>query len=106
MPDNPRAQIAENFERVRHHLDGLMAGQVIGLADTETMLLLAKILADHVGLKEIDGLPIFDWYNREKFRRLDALMLNLEDASPGLAAAIQYRIDDARRKGGLDTEPT
>jgi hypothetical protein len=66
----------------------------------ENMALLAAIEAvargSHVAL--IDGLPLLEWYKKHRLIELDKVLISLEDADPSLAAALQAKIDQARKE--------
>ncbi len=98
-------RIKDNFVEVEKHIDTLTAGQAIAMADSETMLLLCKHIADTIGIEAIDGLPVIDWFNRERLRRRELLLTGLEDGNPSMAARLQQTIDDAKLNHGLEDPP-
>ena len=65
-------------------------------ADTEVLLDLLEALAKQVGIVGIDGVPLRDWWMMERKKKLDAILIHLEDKDPGGAAALQSIIDSVR----------
>lgn len=86
---------------VHDSLNAHRAGLVIALADSETMLLLCKHIADTIGIEAIDGLGVIDWFNREKIRRLQKVLEDIETTSPSLAATLSESIDRVKREHGI-----
>ncbi len=88
-PDNP--------ERL---IDTVMVTGMVQGAETEALLELCQVLARRLGIREIDGLPLIDWFQREKVARMDSMLIDLEDKNPALAAQFQTIIDDCKRRLG------
>ncbi len=86
---------------VHDSLNSHRAGLVIALADSETMLLLCKRISDSIGIEAIDGLSVIDWFNREKVRRLQKALEDIETTSPSLAAMLSETIDRVKREHGI-----
>ena len=54
-------------------------------------------IAKHIGLNELDGLPIQNWYEKQRLAELEKFLIEVEDADPALAAALQQQIDIWRK---------
>jgi len=74
-------------------IDNLQAGSVIQQAQIENLLTLIDFFGTHLGLREIDGLSLRDWFQKEKFDQVERIMIHFEDLSPGAAALLQRLID-------------
>jgi hypothetical protein len=79
-------------------VDNLMASSLVQESQIEVLLSLCQIMATRSGLTEIKGLSILDWFQREKQSRVDAILLELEDKDPAVAAFLQSVVDNSRRR--------
>ena len=78
----------------------MMVTSMVQGAETEVLLGLCQLFARRLGIQEIDGLPLVDWFQREKVARMDSMLIGLEDKDPGIAAQFQSVIDDCKRRLG------
>jgi hypothetical protein len=77
--------------------DEPMFALLMGLkADTEVLLDLIEVLAKQVGIAAVDGMALREWWMAERRKKLDAILIHLEDKDPGGAAVLQSIIDSAR----------
>jgi hypothetical protein len=87
----------ENPEKL---IDTMMVTGMVQGAETEALLELCQVLARRVGVHEIDGLALIDWFQREKVARMERMLIDLEDKNPAIAAQFQSIIDDCKRRLG------
>jgi len=76
----------------------MMVSSMVQQAETEVLLDLCLRLAERLGIREIDGLPLVDWFQREKVARMDGMLIDLEDTSPAIAAQFQTIIDACKKR--------
>jgi hypothetical protein len=62
-------------------------------ADRMALLGLALSIANHVGLRDLDGLPVQKWYERQRLVEMERFLIQIEDVNPALAAVLQQEID-------------
>jgi hypothetical protein len=74
-------------------VDRLLAGSVLAQAQIDNLLTLVDFLAKSLGLRELDGLSIRDWFQKEKGDQVERILLHFEDQNPGAAAFLQSLID-------------
>jgi len=66
-------------------------------ASVDTLLEFCLILAKHLNIQEIEGMPPVDWFQKRKLEKMENVMIKLEDKDPALAARFQRAIDEARK---------
>ena len=81
-------------------VDQLMAASLVQQAEIEILLSLCRSLADRLGIAQIDGLSIEDWFQREKQQKVDEILLQFENKNPVVAAYLQNIIDQSRKRIG------
>jgi hypothetical protein len=79
-------------------VDRLMASVAVHGASIEALLFLCRSIAQRSGISEIDGLPIDDWFQRQKHLQLEDILLRAEDRDPGYAALLQSLVDESRKR--------
>jgi hypothetical protein len=67
-------------------------------AEIEVLLSLTADLAASLGVTQIDGLTINDWFQREKHARVDQILIQFEDKDPSVAAFLLNLIDESRER--------
>jgi hypothetical protein len=92
QPDNPEDEIRSP--------DSIIVRGLIQQASFEGILELCKKIAAQAGITEIDGLPVYSWFQKMKLEKLDELLIGLEDCDPALAAKFQAKIDEIKRRTG------
>ena len=83
-----------DLARVEHLLDTLMVGLTVQTAAIDTQYAILRCIAKQLGLTELDGLPLEEWYQKSKFERVEKTLLETEERSPGLAARLQTIWDE------------
>lgn len=81
-------------------VDRLMAGSLVQQAEIEVLLSLCSSLAGRLHMTRIDGLSIVDWFQREKQKQVDVMLIEFEDKDPGVAAFLQTIVDESRKRIG------
>src|SRR4051812_39702856 len=80
-----------------HHLteitDRLQANTLIIQAQIDNLLTLIDFFGTHLGLKELGGLSLRDWFQKEKFDQLERILIHFEDQNPIAAALLQSFVD-------------
>ena|ERR1700757_5032385 len=74
-------------------VDRLLAGSVLMQAQLDNLLTLVDLLGRNLGLKELEGLSIRDWFQKEKFDQLERILIHCEDQNPEAAAFLHSLID-------------
>jgi hypothetical protein len=85
-------------ENLKPVVDRLMATIAIQGASIEALLLLCRRIAQRSGTSEIDGLPIDDWFQRQKLLQLEDVLIHTESREPGYAALLQSIVDESRSR--------
>jgi hypothetical protein len=88
MPDGNAERLAKQVATI----------SLLAQADIAALLHLCDAVASKLGVTEIEGLAVIDWYNRQRRAELDRLLLESEDMNPWLGALLQQRIDEAKRR--------
>lgn len=76
------------------------AKEIVLHADISTLLLLCKRLADAVGIAGVEGLPVIDWFNRERRGQLEREILAIGDTDPEFAEHLQRELGRLRGLAG------
>lgn len=63
-------------------------------ADNSALLSLSVSIALHVGLTELDGVPLQQWYEQKRRGFAQKILLQIENDDPSAAAALQKVVDD------------
>jgi|SRR5262249_12815212 len=78
-------------------------------SDIKALVSLCAEIGKQAGIEELNGLPIIEWFVKERTAELSKTLVEIENASPALAAALQQLIDGTeeqedqkpkRKKGG------
>lgn len=77
---------------------------VVLRADYAAALAAIEAVSRAVKLSLIDGLPLLKWVERQRVVELEKILIALEDSDPALAAALQARVDQARKNLKNDSE--
>ena len=87
-------------ESLQPTVDQLMASVAVQGASIEALLFLCRSVAQRSNVSEIDGLPLDDWFQRQKLLQLEEVLLRIEDRNPGYAALLQSIVDESRKRVG------
>lgn len=78
----------------------LMGASLVQQAEIEVLLFMLKKLMKALGVPTIDGLTVTDWFQKEKIKHLESILIDIEDKNPGSAAYLQSIIDASKRRRG------
>jgi hypothetical protein len=100
-----RNEDPSNDSEVAEILDSHQAISLWQIAQIDSLLTLAERVCKHVGINEIEGLSIRDWFQKEKIEQLERILIHFENQDPGVAASLQNILDRHRAKDQPGSEP-
>jgi hypothetical protein len=78
----------------------LMAMSTVQQAEIEVLLFMVEKLMKQQGVFGIEGIPFVDWFQKEKLKQLESILIQIEDKDPASAAYLQAIIDASKRRRG------
>jgi hypothetical protein len=93
-PRNSRRLTAKLAARFAARLERLEAIAAYSDAEQRVNFALLKLLAGRIGLASFEGMTFDRYYAYVREKKLDEVLLQLEDANPALAAKVQRTLDD------------
>jgi hypothetical protein len=66
-------------------------------ADHAALLKVVQLIAVQCGLKHIDGVPLHTFYDAQRVKFLEKMLIQVEDTDPPLAAALQQIVDEWKK---------
>lgn len=76
-------------------LDQITASNLVLGAQVDNLLTLVEFLSERMGVKDVEGLPVRDWFDKEKGEQIERILIHLEDKNPTVAAFLQQTIDNS-----------
>jgi hypothetical protein len=89
-PRNLR-RLLTNFAEKLERLEAIAA---YSDAEQRVNFALFKVLAGRLGLKSLEGMTFDEYFAHVREKKLEEVLLQLEEVNPGLAAKIQQSLDD------------
>ena len=77
-------------------IDELIGTSLVQQAEIEVLQLMLEKLMKEQGVASIDGVSFSDWFQAEKIRCVERILINIEDQNPASAAYLQSIIDAAK----------
>jgi hypothetical protein len=81
-------------------IDALIGTSLVQQAEIEVLLFMLEKLMKALGVSTIDGLTFTDWFQKEKIKHLESLLIDIEDKNPASAAYLQSIVDGSKRRRG------
>jgi hypothetical protein len=78
-------------------LHGITIYDVAELASIETLFEFCSKIAEHLKIQRLDGIPLDEWFWKQKLTRIEAFLLSLEGANPRMAAQIRQVLANNNR---------
>ena len=88
-------------DEVAYQIDTLHLACLAAQADTRVLLRAIEEIGRSAGGASVQGVPVFEWFERNRGPALQENLRDLEDLNPELAARLQAHIDVIRKKAGL-----
>jgi len=79
-------------------IDQLLAANLVQSAQIDNLLALVQLLSKRIGLTNIEGLSLRDWFQKEKEDQIERILIHFEDKNPSAAAFLQQMLDNSRNK--------
>ena len=98
-------ELKERIAELEQLVERLYADSICSTVQIEALLYLCRVLGERVGFKEVDGLPILEWFQRNKLAQVQKELLRLENASPAFAARLQAIFDATLKRLGEEPPP-
>ena len=74
-------------------------------SDIKALVSLCAELGRQAGIEELNGLPIIEWFMKERTAELSNTLIEIENTSPALAAALQQLIDGTEEQDEHKPKP-
>lgn len=88
----------DELKDLRGSVDSLMASALISQVQAELLLSLIETVAGRTNCTQIDGMPLRDWFQKQKVEQLQKALIAIEDSAPAAAAHLQKQIDESERR--------
>jgi hypothetical protein len=93
-PRNSRRLTIKLAARLAERLERLEAIAAYSDAEQRVNFALLKLLAGRLGMASVEGKSFDQYYAHVREKKLDEVLLQLEDANPALAAKVLRILDD------------
>jgi hypothetical protein len=78
-------------------IEHILTSQEITTARIDVLEHLIGVLCSRIGIQNLDGMSIRDYFQSEKFAQLERIMIGYENQNPTVAAYLSNLIDEAWR---------